>query len=139
MKRRKLTPIQAAHASAREGYLERRLERRRRLLTDADAVPAKGQHEQPCSDCPWSRQALPGWLGSLSADEWVEAVHGEVRIECHALKGAQCAGSAIYRANVCKRPRDPETLLLKADRSTVFATPQEFREYHGRGNPRQRA
>jgi len=58
------------------------------------------------------------------------AAHGEERIECHTLLGAQCAGAAIYRANVAKRPRDKGVLLLERDRRTVFATPTEFMEHH---------
>lgn len=49
---------------------------------------------------------------------------------CHVLKGAQCAGLAIYRANVCKSPRDPNAIKLPADREKVFATPMEFRMQH---------
>ena len=104
--------------------------RKGQLKSSADAVPAKRQHKGPCSDCPWSRQALPGWLGGQSADEWIGHAHGESRVECHTLAGAQCAGMAIYRANACKSPRDPEALRLPADRTLVFVTPAEFQAHH---------
>lgn len=42
----------------------------------------------------------------------------------------QCAGLAIYRANVCKKPRDRSILTLPADREAVFAAPSEFRHHH---------
>jgi len=104
---------------------------RRKLLVTADqAVEAKRQHISPCSDCPWRRDSVPAWLGSLTSDEWIAAAHGEARIECHTLLGAQCAGSAIYRANVCKRSRDPQVLILPPDRDCVFATPREFVAHH---------
>lgn len=103
---------------------------RRQLISSDEAAEAKGQHEKPCSDCPWARAALHGWLGGLSVDEWLAAAHGEANIECHALQGAQCAGAAIYRANMCKLPRDPDILRLPANRASVFATPMEFREHH---------
>jgi len=66
--------------------------------------------------------------------------HGETKFECHTLIGAQCAGSAIYRANVVKRCRDKDILALPANRELVFATPVEFLEHHKRmpGQPPKR-
>lgn len=110
------------------------MRKKRQLITADEATPAKRQHEVPCSDCPWSRAALPGWLGSLSVDEWLQVAHGEGTAECHTKTGAQCAGLAIYRANVAKRPRDPDALRLAADRDRVFAWPGEFREHHEEGS-----
>jgi len=103
---------------------------RRRLITYDQATTSTHQHQQPCSDCPWHRESLPGWLGSLTPDQWIRDVHGEVLILCHAVIGPECAGAAIYRANVGKRPRDPKRLMLPPDRATVFATPLEFRQHH---------
>lgn len=101
-----------------------------RLVSADQAVRAKRQHKTPCSDCPWARESLPGWLGGATADDWVQRAHGEDLVECHTLLGAQCAGLAIYRKNVCKTPRFPDTLVLPADRETVFATPAEFKAHH---------
>lgn len=101
-------------------------------VTSSDqATKANGQHTKPCGDCPWARAAAPGWLGGTSADEWIRAAHGEARIECHTMKGAQCAGAATYRANVCKRTRDPEDLVLPQDKARVFASRAEFLAHHG--------
>lgn len=116
---------------------------RRRLVTSDQAVPAKGQHSKPCSDCPWARTALCGWLGSNTIDEWIAMAHGETRIDCHTRTGAQCAGAAIYRANVAKSPRDQTLLRLPRDAEHVFATANEFFEHHssaprGEGRPRPR-
>lgn len=94
------------------------------------------QHSKPCSDCPWARKALEGWLGGTSIDEWLAEAHGEARIDCHVLLGPQCAGAAIYRANVLKRPRNPDILRLPADTALVFAGPHEFRAHHAKG-PKQ--
>lgn len=102
----------------------------RKMMTYEDAIDATFQHTEPCSDCPWDRSALPGWLGSLTADEWLQAAHGETLLGCHTMAGAQCAGGAIYRANLCKIPRDPSLLRLPSDRETVFDSPREFREHH---------
>lgn len=105
--------------------------KRRQLLTEDDARPATRQHRAPCSDCPWARTALPGWLGPNTAAEWLQCAHGEAQIPCHTRTGAQCAGSAIYRANVVKLPRDPQTLRLPADETRVFGSPAEFTRHHG--------
>lgn len=103
---------------------------RGRLITSDEAVKAKGQHRRPCSDCPWARKSLRGWLGSATPDEWLKEAHGEARIECHTRDRAQCAGAAIYRANVCKSVRDPKAFRLPPDSVRVFATPSEFAEHH---------
>ena len=112
------------------------MNRPRRCLSTDDARPAEGQHERPCGDCPWARASLAGWLGALSRDEWLWAAHGEDRIDCHTLSGAQCAGAAIYRRNVCKVTQDPALLRLPPDKAAVFASPGEFRAHHERkGEP----
>lgn len=106
------------------------MNKRGQLITSEEARPAVSQHKSPCSDCPWARKSLAGWLGSATREEWLGDAHGETRIECHTLIGAQCAGAAIYRANVCKSPRDPDLLRLPADREKVFANKQEFWAHH---------
>ena len=90
------------------------------------------QHKKPCKDCPWRRNAVNGWLGSLSAEEWVAAAHQEARIDCHinVEPATQCAGAAIYRANILKLPRYAEILVLPKDREKVFCTPMEFLDHH---------
>lgn len=104
---------------------------RRQLIASDEAVPATRQHTTPCGDCPWARTALPGWLGGLTADAWLAGAHGDDTIECHTLTGAQCAGAATYRANVCKLPRAKDALRLPADREHVFADRAEFLAHHG--------
>ena len=106
--------------------------KRRVCISAAEAVPAKAQHKKPCSDCPWARASLNGWLGDLTPGEWVQAAHGESEVECHALTGVQCAGIAIYRANNGKVPRDPKQLRLPRDTKLVFETRSEFIEHHGK-------
>lgn len=106
----------------------------RQLITNDEAVPASEQHKKACSDCPWARASLAGWLGALSADQWLMEAHGEANIDCHVLTGVQCAGAAIYRANIAKLPRDPELLRLQPDREKVFASPSEFLAHH-KGGP----
>ena len=100
------------------------------LKTYHEAKPAKKQHTSPCSDCPFARKALNGWLGNSSAEEWIQAVHGEALIDCHTVSNQQCAGSAIYRANVCKSTRRNDVLRLPADCIKVFASMTEFLNHH---------
>lgn len=92
---------------------------------------SKRQHKVPCSDCPWRRDSLPGWLGGETVKDFVNMAHGEVQYNCHVIVNQQCAGMAVYRANVAKRCHDPKTLHLPKDKETVFATPFEFVEHHG--------
>lgn len=94
------------------------------------------QHKRPCGDCPWRRVSCPGWLGGdLSPEEWLQVANGEMPVPCHKAdaKGheeIQCAGLAIYRANVSKLPRDPEVLRLPSDRYNVFEGPAAFVKHH---------
>lgn len=100
------------------------------IKTIDEAKTAKSQHKKPCSDCPWRRKAVAGWLGGVSADDWLAYAHGEARIDCHTLLKAQCAGAAIYRSNVLKSPRDRTLLILPSDTENVFQRPQEFKAHH---------
>lgn len=103
---------------------------RRTLISIDQATPTNAQHKRPCSDCPWRRDSIPGWLGGATVSQWIERAHGEVRIDCHVFKGPQCAGAAIYRANVCKTPRDGSLLQLPADKERVFGFFTEFSAHH---------
>lgn len=105
---------------------------KRKLISSDMATPAGKQITKPCSDCPWARDALNGWLGGNTSHEWIIMAHGETPIECHVHPDVQCAGVAIYRGNVGKVPRDPTLLVLPADREIVFANEGEFHEHHGK-------
>ena len=90
------------------------------------------QHSTPCNECPWRRKACPGWLGSdYSRAKWLLVASGESQVECHKSPSHECAGIAIFRANIGKRTKEA-TLALTADRAAVFATPQEFFDHHAR-------
>ena len=108
---------------------------RKKLILTRDSRVTAAQHKAPCQDCPWARESLSGWLGPMTANEWLQAAHGEGRIDCHTLKGSsgaqhQCAGSAIYRANVAKLCRDPDVLRAAPDKVKVFGWPGEFKSHH---------
>ena len=113
--------------------------------------PAKA----PCSECPWRRDAEPGWLGPHTPEEWAAMAHADGQIACHLTipsdtpedgsdldEMTACAGAAIFRANVCKSPRSlrgiPEQ-HLRADRQRVFSWDNEFIEYHAEAAARRLA
>lgn len=104
--------------------------KRRYLITSDQAVETRGQTKKPCSDCPFARAALRGWLGGDSKEQWLQYAHGEFKVDCHTRKDNQCAGLSIYRANVGKLCRDRSILVLPEDTDLVFATPDEFLEHH---------
>lgn len=78
-----------------------------------------------------TRAALSGWLGGATPEEYVRLAHSDCVVNCHAIENQQCAGMAIYRANVVKRC-DPPNLRLPKDTEKVFATPMEFVAHHSK-------
>lgn len=105
--------------------------------------PAKN----PCIECPWRRNALPGYLGPHTAEEWVEMAHADGQIACHMTIDpghddddyndigdmTTCAGATIFRRNVCKSPRllrGMDEYELPSDRERVFARNDEFVQHH---------
>ena len=100
---------------------------------------------QPCSECPWRRRSAPGWLGPMTAQQWIGTVHSDAPIACHmtvtevdeeghgdwAADGIrQCRGAAMFRANVCKNPRHEHIETGPHDTVRVFANNNEFLEHH---------
>lgn len=101
----------------------------RQFISSTVARPCAGQPKQPCSDRPMAHTALPGWLGGATPDEYVRIAHSDAVVDCHTLIGPQCAGMAIYRANVAKRC-GPLNLTLPKDPEACFSTPYEFLDHH---------
>lgn len=102
----------------------------RKLISSDEARPKMRQHRVPCSDCPFRRDSLPGWLGGKPAENFIRMAIGEVIYPCHVNLGQQCAGMTVFRANICKDPRNPDALRLPKDKTTVFAWPTEFLDHH---------
>lgn len=110
--------------------------RKGQLKTHDQAVVTATQHKKPCVDCPFGRIALRGWLPE-TPESWLLKAHGDGRFECHTTKDQrdtprQCAGAAIFRANVCKVSRDHSLLVLPSNKKLVFASNQEFFDHHRR-------
>jgi hypothetical protein len=102
----------------------------RKFTCDTDRRKTSRQHTKPCAGCPWLRTSLEGYLGNNSPERWIQIAHGEHYIDCHNTTNQQCAGAAIYRANVCKSVKDERALTLPPDEESVFATPMEFLAHH---------
>lgn len=106
---------------------------------------------KPCRECPWRRESASAWLGPFTADEWLDLVRSDEPIACHLTIGdqlafdeglplvewpdydiEQCRGAAMFRANIAKRPRDPDVLVGPRDTSLVFSTHTQFEDHHVR-------
>lgn len=95
--------------------------------------------KRPCVECPWVRSSTAGHLGPHTPEEWVELAHQDGPIACHMTidhdeqdwtELRQCAGSAIFRANVYKTPRHPNVAVGKRDEKLVFSWDDEFIAHH---------
>lgn len=101
----------------------------RKLISSDEARQGLCQHTKACSDCPFRRDSLNGWLGGNTVDAFLSMAHSNTWYDCHAIKGQQCAGLAIYRRNTCKMVEAP-LLVLPADHETCLSNPMEFRAHH---------
>jgi hypothetical protein len=104
---------------------------------------------KPCSDCPFRRKSMPGWLGSSSPEGFIQCINTDDILPCHQTinyedpdwkekwiaqaSGSTCAGARIMAANMCKHPRDPEFPTMPKDKEAVFASPLEFVRHHREG------
>lgn len=100
----------------------------RKLISSGEAKPATSQLTKACSDCPMRRDALNGWLGGSTPEEYAQLCHSDAVVECHVHSGSRCAGLAIYRRNTAKW--QPEEHRLPADRETIFSNVMEFMAHH---------
>lgn len=107
--------------------------RSKKLISIDEARPSSVQHKTPCSDCPFRRDSLNGWLGGHTSEFFMQLAFSDELYDCHAKIGPQCAGLATFRGNICKSPRDPRVLRLPANRDLVFSRPLEFTAHHGEG------
>lgn len=109
-------------------------------------IPYRPAVRQPCSDCPFRRLALPGWLGRGSPESFLHCIHTDDPLPCHQTidyddprwkeqwvsqsTGSMCAGALILSANMYKLPRDPNFPRMAPDEGAVFATALEFVRHH---------
>jgi hypothetical protein len=105
--------------------------------------------DQICDDCPFRRNAPPGWLGANKPEEFVVEALSDRSTACHMMvdqylprrqweqaeiKAPRCRGAITLMRNTCKSPRDPEmrdlTKTVPADRENVFSNSKEFVDHH---------
>lgn len=98
--------------------------------------------KKPCRECPFNRKNVLGngseALGESPPEVYVGQIEGPFWLPCHMDKrykgkqtdpnnNLQCAGAAIYRANIEVDHKMPRPLLrLEKDTELVFADHQEF-------------
>lgn len=113
---------------------------------------------QMCNDCPFRKNAVPGWLGSYTSEKIIELIQIEVLFPCHKhveeahtdehhvngydqddwaewamAHGEQCAGFNMLMGKMCKLPRDrtwSDHVNRTEPSDNVFETPQAFIDYH---------
>lgn len=111
----------------------------------------KRDPSKPCAGCVFRRDSQPGHidianLGGSEAKVYVGQTHGPFAIPCHSYtdfddpewrekafpgESPQCAGAAIFRANLKLNDILPSAIpQLPADEETVFATAEEFLAHH---------
>lgn len=105
---------------------------------------------KPCSDCPFRKDSMPGWIGTFDgADELRRAALSETPFGCHTRGGhvtnqtdllqPQCVGRLVFTRKCAKRFRSP-ALAEMQDVAVRFTNPdtvlgmKEFEEHHGGSN-----
>jgi len=110
------------------------------------AVAYRPPTGQPCSDCPFRRRSMPGWLGAGSPESFIDCMQRDEPLPCHQTidygdpswlekwsaqeGGAMCAGALIFLANKMQRPRARGFPTLPPDKASVFANSIEFVRHH---------
>ena len=96
---------------------------------------------KPCHECAFRRDIKPGTLGGSPPETYVGQSEGPFYVPCHICYGddpnwktnidkPQCAGVAVYRANLGIPVGGDFLLKLPTDTENVFATHAEFLAHH---------
>lgn len=98
--------------------------------------------KNPCQECPFRKNSLPGWLGADDPQNFMNTVMADVEMPCHLTidydsefweedlqEAEQCAGAAIFFSNISKLSRDRNRLILSKN-ANVFASVKEFFVHH---------
>ncbi len=100
------------------------------------------QHTKPCAECPFRRDIKPGLLGGSPVETYVGQSVLPFWLPCHCDKNyafkaskfdevTQCAGTAIFRANLGVSWLMPKSLLnLPGDTQIVFGSVSQFVAHH---------
>lgn len=96
---------------------------------------------KPCRECPFTRSIAPGFTGGADPAVFVGQAVGPFLLPCHmdtryaeerhSPELVQCAGAAIYRANIGAADRLPGAMLrCSPDPAAVFTSPAELLAHH---------
>ncbi len=104
----------------------------------------------PCTDCPFRKNSLPGWLSDYTPRELHNIIMAEKPFPCHMTHpnnivtyedaGSEeyplCAGALQYMKKAAKLPLNPElrALVSGIDRTQLdnILTVPEFFEHHSK-------
>lgn len=126
---------------------DERLEHEKRTgWIKAEEAKVKKCVNEPCPECPFNRKVKPGTLGGSPVQVYAGQINGPFVLACHMhvnfddpnwraelnyTNTPQCAGAAIFRANLGVSHRMPAALpRLPANHEQVFSTMSEFVEHH---------
>src|SRR5271154_2443844 len=103
--------------------------------------------KKPCSQCPFRRKSMPGWLGNSSPEGFIDCIQRDEPLPCHQTidyddprwlskwieqqgAGKMCAGALVFMANKVQRPHDREFPTMPKDPANVFSNSVEFVRHH---------
>ena len=109
---------------------------------------------EPCNDCPFRRNSLPGWLGNHeSSEEITDILNLDLKFPCHmhvnflmgedeslmsfeeaCSQARHCVGGLAFMNNKCKLSQDKEIAALQKEvgkRDDCFAMANEMIRHHG--------
>jgi len=105
--------------------------------------------KKPCSECPFTKNSLPGWLSDYTAQELHLIAMNEMPFPCHMTHDEDlewdeagtesaplCAGALMYMKKGAKMPRMVELArILKQidikDCENILSTPEFFKHHAG--------
>lgn len=94
---------------------------------------------KPCDDCAFRKNALKGWLGPYSVEDFEDINRGDVNLICHTSLGKKhegtCVGYAMVRVNSCKSARGEGQLkrmeeAVRGFKNNCFKWFSDFVNYH---------
>lgn len=104
----------------------------------------KNNLKEPCNECPFRKNSIPGWLGGVSVKDTYQGVmHDEENFACHLTRHrpeeemSRCRGSLLFLRVNCKSPRYNQPLIkaideipLKTVKNCNILNGREFVEHH---------
>ena len=103
----------------------------------------KARHRKsPCDECPFGRKAKVKTLGGSTVETYIGQLHGPFWLPCHTDPNyadkasdpeivSQCAGAAIFRANLGLSDKLPTMLnTCQKDAELSFTSLEDFVKHH---------